>query len=311
MLKWSFYFALFGTILLACNEYIFEPPNYQTKYVVVLVIDGPRHSETWGDSTRQYIPYMDSAMEPVSFFHDFFYNNGTTNTTSGHTALTTGFYQNISNNGTQLPDRASFFQHYLKWHPENSEFVWLLTSKDKLQVLANCTDLNWKDKYQPSTDCGVSGLNSGYRNDSITFQKAINLMTTKHPKLLFVQFREPDFSGHTGNWNDYLDGIRNTDKYAFELWKFIQNDPIYKNKTTLFITNDHGRHLDGVAGGFPSHGDNCEGCKRISLMSFGPDFKKGHTAVARNLVDLNATILHLLGLHNAPTDGEVMVEMFK
>jgi arylsulfatase A-like enzyme len=311
MLKWSFIAALVGTLCIACNDYIFDPPDYQTEYVVVLVIDGPRYSETWGDTSRQYIPYMDSAMEPNCFMHDYFYNNGTTNTTTGHTAITTGHYQTISNSGLQLPDRPSFFQHYLKWYPDDTDLVWLLTSKDKLEVLANCADQNWKDKYQPSHDCGVNGLNSGYRHDSITYEKAINLISTKHPKILFIQFREPDYSGHTGNWNAYLDGIRNTDKYAYQIWQFIQNDPIYQNKTTLFITNDHGRHLDGVAGGFPNHGDNCDGCKRISLMSLGPDFKKGHTSVNRSLVDLHATILHLLGLNNVPSEGEVMVEIFK
>jgi hypothetical protein len=26
-----------------------------------------------------------------------------------------------------------------------------------------------------------------------------------------------------------------------EIWDFVQSDPQYKNKTTLFITTDHGR----------------------------------------------------------------------
>jgi bisphosphoglycerate-independent phosphoglycerate mutase (AlkP superfamily) len=129
--------------------------------------------------------------------------------------------------------------------------------------------------------------------------------------LLFVNYKEPDASGHAANWQGYLNGIKACDDYVKQVWEFIQSDPMYKDKTTLFITNDHGRHLNGINDGFVSHGDNCEGCRHIYLYAFGPDFKQNVIETQqRELIDINATILELLGLDEQLSDGEVMTELF-
>jgi hypothetical protein len=47
------------------------------------------------------------------------------------------------------------------------------------------------------------------------------------------------------------------------------------------------------------------------LYSFGPDFKKDLVSpINRNLVDVHATILELLHIRGAYTDGNVMLELF-
>ena len=221
--------------------------KYKTKYVIVLVVDGPRYSETWGDTGHQYIPFMHNVLAPQGVVHNQFYTQGETHTTSGHTALSTGIYQSINNSGQELPIRPSFFQHWLKQHPEDKSLAWIIASKDKLEVLSNCTEYGWKDKFRPSVDCGNAGLATGYRHDSITHMKVLSTLQNSHPNLLLVNYREPDFSGHTGNWKGYLKGILKTDEYVHDIWQFIQNDPFYKDNTTLFVTNDHGRHLDGIS----------------------------------------------------------------
>jgi phosphopentomutase len=43
-------------------------------------------------------------------------------------------------------------------------------------------------------------------------------------KVLFVNFREPDFSGHKGDWTGYIRGIQQTDSMVHEIWKYIEND---------------------------------------------------------------------------------------
>jgi len=285
--------------------------NYKTKYVILIVVDGPRYSETWGDTSHEHIPFMYNALAPQGVVHDQFYSQGETHTTSGHTALTTGIYQYINNGGQEFPIRPSFFQHWLKQYAEDKSLAWIIASKDKLEVLSNCTEYGWKNKFRPSVNCGNAGLATGYRHDSITYLNVLSTMQNHHPKLLLVNFREPDFSGHSGNWSAYLSGILKTDEYVHDIWQLIQNDPFYKDNTTLFITNDHGRHLDGISDGFISHGDNCEGCRHINLYSFGPDFKKDVVSpVNRNLVDVHATILELLHINEAYTDGKVMTELF-
>jgi len=126
-------------------------------------------------------------------------------------------------------------------------------------------DMQWRGKHRPNTDCGVNGLATGYREDSITFNRAMDVLQTGKPKLMLINLKEPDVAGHMGDWNLYLDGIRKGDAYAYQLWTFIQSHPRYRNNTVLMITNDHGRHSDGWSNGFVSHGDNCDGCRHIKL----------------------------------------------
>jgi arylsulfatase A-like enzyme len=117
--------------------------------------------------------------------------------------------------------------------------------------------------------------------------------------------------GHANNWKGYLAAIRDNDEKEWELWKFLQSDPFYKDKTAYFVTNDHGRHLDGVANGFIDHGDNCEGCRHIFLFAAGPDFKK-NTVVdhKREQIDIAATTASLLGFTIPGSKGKLMSELF-
>ena len=136
-------------------------------------------------------------------------------------------------------------------------------------------------------------------------------MSEYHPKLTLLGFREPDFSAHTNSWEDYVGEIANTDEYIYRVWNYIQNDSFYAGTTTLFITNDHGRHLDGVGDGFQSHGDECEGCRHINFFAYGPDFKKGVIDIRREQIDIPATIAEILQLNPEYIEGEIMYELFE
>src|SRR3954464_11696971 len=90
--------------------------NFKTKNVIVLVVDGPRYSETWGDPSHQYIPHMANDLAKEGVIYTSFQNDGFTYTNSGHTALTTGYRQEIANSGEKVyPDHPSIFQYFLKY----------------------------------------------------------------------------------------------------------------------------------------------------------------------------------------------------
>ena len=282
-------------------------PQFPVKNIVVVVIDGPRYTETWGDPIQQYIPYQSGILKSRGVFFTHFLNDSITYTTAGHDQLVTGVKEFIENTGTQLPGFPSFFQYWRKQTGAAKTDAWIITSKDKLQVLADCNDDSFHQQYNPSADCGISGLASGYRHDTVTLSHALQVLQQYHPRLLLIQFKEPDNSAHKNDWAGYINGIQQTDGYIKIIDEFLQNDAFYSGSTDLIITNDHGRHSEGWKDGFVSHGDSCDGCRHISLLAAGPHFNT-HQVVTDpfNLCDLNATINYLLSVNNPYSEGKVM-----
>jgi hypothetical protein len=286
-------------------------PCCKTENVIIIVIDGPRYSETWGDYTRQNIPNL-YRLQYEGVRLDSFNNMGTTNTDSGHDAICTGNYENLENTGQVLPQYSSIFQNYLKSTGKPAEKAWVIASKDKLQILGNCQEEGWAGKYMPRTDCGNAGLFTGYRSDDTTLIRAKNVLTTYHPNLMLINFKDPDYYGHGMQWDNYINAIKETDAYVKELYDLIQSDDTYKNKTTIIVTNDHGRHLPGVADGYVSHGDGCDGCRHIEFLGIGPDFKVGAAlGTPYEQIDISKTVAKLLNFNMETSKGKVMTQLFK
>lgn len=286
------------------------PFEYKTENVVIVVVDGARWTETWGEASRQFIPKR-SALLSQGVLCEKIYNMGKTSTVPGHTAICTGFYQQIENDGTAIPERPSIFQYWRKATGQPALKAWVIATKDKLEVLGNCTDAAWQDKYQPSTDCGKAGLGSGYRFDKETMDKVYATITSDHPNLMIINFKQPDEGGHQGDSLRYLKGIVDTDIYVGDLWSAIQADPVYKDKTTMIVTNDHGRHTAGYKDGFVSHGDDCDGCRHIEFFGIGPDFKKNYTtSTTYEQVDITNTVAELLDFDMPTSNGEVIKDIF-
>jgi predicted AlkP superfamily pyrophosphatase or phosphodiesterase len=286
--------------------------KYITENVIILVIDGPRMSETFGDSTYKYIPNLANVLAPQGVLLKNFRNNGPTYTNAGHSAITTGVYQRINNSGLELPKNPSIFQYFLKEKGLSKESAWIIASKGKLNILANTKSKKWRNQYVPSAFCGINGSGLGYTADEKNFSDALRILGQYHPKLTLINLLEVDVNGHANLWEGYLKAIQRTDQKALELWNFIENDSIYKGKTTLFITNDHGRHSKGHKDGFVSHGDNCEGCRSIYLIALGPDFKKNSILPNRyEQIDISKTIAEMLHFNEPVSEGQIMKDLFK
>lgn len=313
MLRYVFLLSLPFIVLFACkhdNPVSFT--HYQTQNVFVIVIDGPRYSETWGAPLRENIPVRDSLLSEGVLITNF-RNNGTTFTNPGHAAICTGNYENIANNGSQYPTYPSFMHLWLKSSHELASKCCVIASKDKLHILTNCTYPSFQNQYRPYFDCGVNGDGTGgYRADSVTFAHIINTLDTKRPRLLVVNFKDPDYYGHLADSLSYIEAIRKTDQYVGKIWAYIQSNPHYKDKTTLIVTNDHGRHLNGIANGYVSHGDDCEGCRHVEFFALSPDFKQNtELTTVYEQIDISATISELLHFSFVYGKGHVMTEIFQ
>ncbi|MEK8022536.1 MAG: GYF domain-containing protein [Candidatus Hydrogenedentota bacterium] len=287
------------------------PEEIQAENVVIVIIDGPRYSETWGDTAHRYIPHIYNDLAPHGVVITNFRNEGVTKTVPGHVALWTGHYEKIGNDENVTPTHPGMGQVIIKEKDMAPDSVWIIASKDKIDVLATNSDPAWKNAVPPKTHTGRNGTGNGIADDSATYEKAIEILKRDRPRLAFIQFKEPDISGHSKKWDWYLAGLKASDEFAWKIWQFLESDSHYAGRTAFFITNDHGRHLDDVLDSFVSHGDDCEGCRRIILYASGPDFQKG--VVVENKweqIDLAVTAARLLGVRLPGSTGKIIADLF-
>jgi hypothetical protein len=79
------------------------------------------------------------------------------------------------------------------------------------------------------------------RYDLLTYLTAREYIEHHKPRVVLIGFGETDEFAHGRQYDLYLQQANNIDKMISELWYYVQTDPFYKNKTTFFITTDHGR----------------------------------------------------------------------
>ncbi len=118
-----------------------------------------------------------------------------------------------------------------------------------------------KDAHRPFNDAECL--------DVFTHYAAMEYLKTKKPKVLYIAYGETDEWAHAGMFRSYLDAAHQVDKWINEIWNFVQKDPQYSNKTTLFITVDHGRG-DIKKEEWTSHNNKIQDSHEIWFAVIGP-----------------------------------------
>jgi hypothetical protein len=106
--------------------------------------------------------------------------------------------------------------------------------------------------------------------DVFTHYSAFEWLKTRKPRVLYIAYGETDEWAHSGHYRSYLDAAHQVDAWIKQLWGYVQSDPQYKNKTTLFITTDHGRG-DEVKTEWTSHNNKIKDSYQIWFAVMGPD----------------------------------------
>ena len=90
-----------------------SPPvhGYKTSHVFIVVMDGVRYSETFGDPEHRFIPHLFNDLRPQGTLFTHYYNRGVTITRQGHSTLISGTWQNVPNGGPRLT-RPTLFEYY-------------------------------------------------------------------------------------------------------------------------------------------------------------------------------------------------------
>lgn len=105
--------------------------------------------------------------------------------------------------------------------------------------------------------------------DLFTHYQAMEYMDTRKPKALYVSYGETDEWAHAGMYRLYLDAAHQFDQWVGEIWKKLQADPQYRDKTALFITTDHGRG-DQTKSEWTDHGSEIGDAHEIWFSLLAP-----------------------------------------
>ncbi|MEO6905543.1 MAG: hypothetical protein ABI148_04235 [Ginsengibacter sp.] len=119
-----------------------------------------------------------------------------------------------------------------------------------------------KDSYKP--------FNMEECLDVFTHYEAMEYLKARKPKVLYIAYGETDEWAHAGHYKDYLEAAHQFDEWVKDIWNYIQSLPQYKNKTSLFITVDHGRG-DKNKDQWKDHGSDIIDAHEIWFAVMGPD----------------------------------------
>lgn len=108
--------------------------------------------------------------------------------------------------------------------------------------------------------------------DVFTHYAAFEELKKSKPRVLYIAYGETDEWAHAGQYRFYLDAARQVDKWIQQLWEWAQNDPQYRNKTTLLFTTDHGRGTQG-SNDWTRHGETVQDAEEIWFAVMGPDIQ--------------------------------------
>jgi len=273
---------------------------------VIVIIDGARYSETFGDPSQTYIPEMGNlALQGSSLTQ--FYNDSITYTSRAIPALWCGSWTAVRDtfyNGgsTQYSLKPTIFEYYRRQKSRPVEDCFYV-----LKYISSLWLPSFHFNYGPQA---WPGFHSQGSTDSQVAYQAQWVMDNYHPGFLWVYLADVDGAGHSGNWTSYTQAIQTADNIVGTLWDKIQSDPFYQDSTFLFVTNDHGRH-DDLHGGFSGHGCGCEGCRHIMFLALGPTIKTGFISHQYGRIpDLAVTACEILNLNPEYATGEVIDEIF-
>lgn len=294
---------LAGALLIA----MFSAPvfSYETEHVMLVIIDGLRYTEGLGDSSHTYVPKMGGLSDQGAIVEPFT-NDRYTNTMRGIPAVWCGgwtevvFFKDRHCGGSENMrcEMPTVFEYYRKGLDRQRE--------DCIYVLGD-VGCPWKASLSSSYGVDywplyhVAGV-----TDMEVWEQAREVLETYHPSFFLLYLERVDHFGHSGSWTYYTRAIELADSIVGMLWDFVESDSVYAGKTTMFVTNDHGRHTDDFSG----HDCDCEGCRTVQLLAVGPDIRRGLVSdVPRTICDITPTIGELMGFATPEATGSVMFEL--
>lgn len=153
----------------------------------------------------------------------------------------------------------------------------------------------------------VMGLWEEGSNDVLTFRMVMDYVQKSQPRVLWWAMKDSDDWAHADRYDRYLEFLHKADNMIGELWNTLQSLDAYRDRTTLIITTDHGRGLQGDD--WAEHDLTIPGSDDIWLAIVGPDTPNLGEVKTPGTVyqgQVAATLLYYLGIDYRELGPEVL-----
>ncbi len=284
---------------------------YQTEHVVVVLLDGVRYTESLGDPTHTYMSRLWTLSENGAV-QDSAFNDSVTVTAFGIPATWMGRFWPLQDT-SYLGQNIQFCRYPTSWEYARHDLG--LPIEKAVYVTPDYGSSTWMPSfypgYGPSYWPHMVQPPTSNNNNQADFDSSVVVLRRDRPVVSYIYLPDTDHAGHSGVWDDYIAKIRQADSLTCELWNVIQSDSVMRDRTTMIVTNDHGRH-DDAHGGFQGHGDSCFGCRHVMLFAIGPDIVRGeHFGAPRATIrDIAPTLGELLEFATPLSTGRILSELF-
>ncbi|MGX7666197.1 sulfatase-like hydrolase/transferase [Flavobacterium pedocola] len=151
--------------------------------------------------------------------------------------------------------------------------------------------------------------------DVFTHYAAMEYLTARNPKIVYIAYGETDEWAHVGKYQNYLNAANQIDKWLEEIWNYVQSSPHYKNKTALLITVDHGRGSKRKSH-WTKHGESIPGSDQVWFAIMGPgipakgEVKKKVQLYQNQIAQTIAGLLDMKFIAAHPVEESFCTEIF-
>jgi len=155
----------------------------------------------------------------------------------------------------------------------------------------------------------INGPEAPASGDELTYFITREVMREFAPRLILVNFWDMDVA-HWGSYSLYLQAITRTDRLTGMLWDEVQENPKYKDKTTMLVLPELGRDGDqNTANGFLNHRSGDPSCRNTWLLALGGGIARGESDRPVAHVDIAATAGDILGFKAPEVKGSLLSEI--
>jgi hypothetical protein len=283
--------------------------GYQGKYFFIINWDGMRYD---GLDSCTCLP---DSLAPEGIFFSHLYNAWHTWTSPGHANIHTGnpqYYPNVGEHNLDLDHYLpSLLEAYVKERggtPADSIKAWFFGNSNNDKAWGYSRHPGYPDWGGPDSVAihAARSIHDEVR-DSVLWDRYIDsTLNSMQPGLIYIDFHDVDSRGHgidslylDSTLAEYYRAIEIVDRVTYRiLHEYIPSKDKYRDSTNVLIISDHGRHTDGVSTGLKDHWCDCEGCRHVMALLWGPDFKDNQTVTDTVYqTDFAHTIAHILGLY--------------